>query len=48
MAQPKKTLGDRIKALQARETAGKAKAERLKAIKQHQDAIKSLRSKAKK
>jgi len=47
MAQPKKTLGDRIKALQQREAAQKAKADRQKEIKSHRDAIARLRSKTK-
>lgn len=47
MAQPKKTLGDRIKALQAKEAGQKARLERQKQIATHQAAIKSLRSKAK-
>lgn len=51
MAQPEKkktTLSDRIKVLQAREAAQKAKSDRVKEIKGHQDAIKRLRSKPKK
>lgn len=47
MAQPKKTITDRIKALQAKEASQTARANRAKEIKQHQDAIKRLRSKAK-
>lgn len=47
MAQQKRSLSDRIKALQAKEAANTARANRAKEIKQHQDAIKRLRSSGK-